>query len=100
MSDDSKTPIEAEAAGDETAVVEWQGITFEVPRNRGDWSLDAELAARADDPIAFVQAMVSPEAFADLRAKQPRNKDVADLGAKIVAALGFSDSGESPASSD
>ena len=101
MSDTPSTKaVEAEAAGETTVTVEWRDLSFDVPRDRADWPLDAELAARADDPIAFVQAMVSPDQFADLRAQRPTNRDVAELGAKIIDALGFSSTGESAASSD
>lgn len=91
---DTTLPIEAEAAGEQTATVEWRDLSFEIPRERGDWPLDAELALRADDPIAFAQAIMPAEAFETLRASKPKNRDVADLSGAIVQALGFKDTGE------
>lgn len=96
---DDKTPIEAEAAADPTVAVEWRGLSFEVPRDRADWPLDAELAARHGDTVAFCQAIMDAETFAALRLLQPKNRDVAELADEIVKALGFKDAGESPASS-
>lgn len=110
-----QAPAAAEAADEKHATVKWpiperllvdakkdapRELVAEIPRNRGDWTLDAELAVRYDDPIAFVNAMLSAEQFNTLRALKVTNNEVAELAEAMYAALGFSDSGESPASSD
>ena len=111
MSDNDKTPIEAEAAGDDTLTVTWdyparikpkgkKALKFTIPASRGDWPLEAELAVRDGDDFGLVLALLPESDFAAVRELKPTSGEVATISVAIAQALGFGNTGESAASSD
>lgn len=111
MSETTKTPIEAEAAGDETLTVTWdyperikpkgkKSLKFTIPASRADWPFEADLALREDDSLGLVVALLPDDKLTELRALKPTSGEVASISLAVAAALGFADAGESPASSD
>lgn len=111
MSETDKTPIEAEAAGDDTLTVTWdfperikpkgkKALKFTIPANRADWPFEADMALREDDSLGLVVALLPADKLAELRALKPTSGEVASISDSVADALGFADAGESSASSD
>lgn len=89
----------AEANDESTVTVEWRDLKFDLPTDRDEWPAEAALALEDGKYLAAVRALVPPDQFAALMATGPKVKDLTSLTEAVASALGFSDAGESPASS-
>jgi len=95
----SEEAIQAEAEGAETATVRWRNLTpFEVPRYRMDWPFAAVVAAEQEQWPTFLHELLPDRTLAEFRSLRPTQRDAMDLLNAVSDALGFADSGESPAS--
>lgn len=95
----SEKAVKAEAQGDETVTVKWRDLDeFEVPTDRDAWPFEAHLALEESKFFVVLRELLPPRTLAQFRATRPTGKDAADLFNAIAEALGFSDSGESSAS--
>ena len=90
----------AEAKGEKTAVIEWRGHRFEVPREYDDWSVDLIESLEEGKGVGIVRGAIGPEGWREFKATNPKRRDLDDLTDAIVKALGFDEAGESSASSD
>lgn len=90
MSDATK----AEATDEPTVSVKWRELSFDVPRDREEWSFDAVLAFEDGKAFVAIRELLTPDDFAEFRALKPKAKDAAALLDSIADAMGFKDSGE------
>lgn len=92
------TARRGEATSD-TATVEFRGHTFTVPRDLDDMSVDFMESVEEGKTVGIVRGALGPRQWRQVRTMNLTMRELAPLADKIAAALGFADSGESPASS-
>lgn len=95
----SEDAIKAEANGDETVVIEWRDLKFDLPLDRSEWSFEAGLALEDGKYLTAIRELLQPEQFEAFLATKPKAKDAGEIIERIVSALGAKSAGESPASS-
>lgn len=78
---------------------EFRGHEFKVPLDRDEWSLDFLEAIEDGKAAGTVRGALGAEQWQTVKGLDLKVKDLAELGDKIAAVLGFGSPGESPASS-
>lgn len=91
----SNEALKAEAAGESAAEFEFQGETFKVDRDQNEWSVDLLESIEEGKAVGIVRGALGPAQWRTVKAMNPKGRDLAELTEKIVAAMGFSDAGES-----
>lgn len=97
MSEDIR---KAEAQGGATADVEFRGHTFTVSREYDDFSVDLLESLEEGKTVGIVRGALGPKQWRIVRGMNLKARDLAELMEAISDAMGFSDSGNSAASSD
>lgn len=96
MSDEAR---KAEASGESTATVEFRGETFTVPTEYDDFSLDFLEALEDGRTIGIVRGALGPVQWRVVKAMSLTARDLGPLADKIAEAMGFTNAGNSAASS-
>ena len=90
----------AEARGEATAEVKFRGHTFTVSREYDDFSVDLLESLEEGKTVGIVRGALGPKQWRVVRGMNLKARDLAELMEAISDAMGFSDSGNSAASSD
>lgn len=93
----TETARKAEANGQQ-ATLEFRGETFSVPTEYDDLSVDFLEALEDGKSVGIIRGALGPEQWQVVKAMQLKARDLAELGDRIAAAMGFS-AGNSEASS-
>ena len=94
MPEDHKKPAaQIEAEGTELTSVEWGGLTFTVPTDPDDFSVDAIMAAEKGKVFTSLELVLGPKQWAEFMKTKPVRRDGIDLNNAITKALGLGDSG-------
>ena len=88
----------AEAAGEKTAEVVFREHTFTVSVDYDEWSVDFVESLEEGKSVGICRGALGPAQWRKVRAMGLKMKDLSDLADAIASALGFGDSGNSPAS--
>jgi hypothetical protein len=97
MSEDVR---KAEAKGETVATVEFRGQTFTVSREYDDMTVDFMESIEEGKSVGIVRGALGPDQWRVVKAMNLKMRDLSELADKIAAAMGFTSSGESAASSD
>lgn len=90
-----KTAVQAEADGDPTVDVEWEGLTFTVPASVDDWPIAALDHYEMDRGLAFLRELLGAKQFAQFTAGGNRKaRDANSLAAAIQKKAGYGEPGE------
>lgn len=92
--DHTKPAVQIEAERDQTADVQWRGLTFTVPADPDDWTVETTLAFEDGHAANGVRLMIGPDQWKELMATKPRNRDLGDLFDTIAKTLGLGDSSD------
>lgn len=92
-------PRQAEARGESTATLEFRGETFTVPTEYDDFSLDFIEALEDGRTIGIVRGALGDAQWRVVKSMDLKARDLAPLADAIAAAMGFTDAGNSTASS-
>lgn len=84
----------AEADDETTAIVEWRGHKFTVPRKYDDWSVDFVESLEEGKSVGIVRGALGPAQWATVRQMNLKILELDDLAGGIAQALGFASSGE------
>jgi hypothetical protein len=96
----SEAARKAEANGEPTATVEFRGETFTVPLEYDDLSIDFTEALEDGRSVGVVRGALGPAQWRVVKAMNLKNRDLGELSDAIAEAMGFTDAGNSKASSD
>lgn len=98
---EAKSPVQAEAEGDEMVTVAFHGEDFTIPRDPDKWSFEARCAIDDNSKqTVILRELIGPEQSARLRAIRVDGRgltmeELAPLFTDIAASLGFSSMGNS-----
>lgn len=101
--DDSRAKEQArkaEANGAKTATVQFRGSTFTIPLEYDDFSVDLIESLEEGKVVGIIRGALGRQQWAQVRNMQLRIRDLTPLMDEITRAMGFTDAGESQASSD
>ena len=88
LSEASEAALAEVVADSKPTIVEWRGLTFEVPPPHR-WVFRYQLAVRRDDLAGMVEAIIGPEQTDVLAASDNTDADdIADLMKALVDAQG------------
>lgn len=90
----------AEANGHKTATVTFRGFTFTIPLEYDEFPVDLIESLEEGKTVGIIRGALGPRQWAHVRNMQLRIKELTPLMEEITQAMGFTDAGESPASSD
>ena len=96
----SEETRKAEAKGESVALVEFRGQTFEVSRDYDDYTVDLLESLEEGKTVGIVRGALGPKQWRIVRGMNLKARDLAVLMEAISDAMGFSDAGNSAASSD
>ena len=91
--DHKKTAAQIEAEGIPTTDVEWRGLTFTVPTDPDDWSVEAVQAFERGRNFVGLETVLGPKQWAEFMKTKPRKRDGMDVFDAIAASLGLDNSG-------
>jgi hypothetical protein len=91
-------PREAEATG-QPGTFEFRGETFTVSRERDAWTMDFLESMEEGKAVGIIRGALGPQQWRIVKAMNLTVKDADELSDLIATAMGFSDAGESQASS-
>lgn len=90
----------AEANGQTIAAFEYRGHTFTVSRDQNEWPLDFIEAAEDGHGVGMIRGALGPAQWRVVKGMGLKRPDVDELANTLAAAMGFTDAGESAASTD
>lgn len=90
---DRKPAAQAEAEGDGTLTVEWEGHEFTIPASADDWSARTTLAFEEGKAVSGVRGILGTKQFASLMEGDPNNRQIGELYDLIAEVMGL-DAGE------
>ncbi|WP_410877357.1 hypothetical protein [Nocardia sp. A7] len=91
--DRARSAVEREARGVETAAVDYDGETYEIPADVLDWSLDATIAFEEGRAVTAMRTLLGPKQFRTLMSKGYTNREFQALFDLLAKAGGFETSG-------
>jgi hypothetical protein len=89
--DHKKSAAQIEAEGIAMLDVEWRGLTFTLPSDPDDWSVQAISAAEKGQSFTSLELILGPKQWADFMKTKPTRRDGLDLNAAFTKALGMGD---------
>lgn len=96
------TVIEAEARGDDTVEIEWEGLSLTIPASIEDWDLEVMEAFESGQLTVALRGLLGERGYAGIKAafrdrhgRGIKVGDVRSLGDVIADTYGFDGPGES-----
>lgn len=99
MSNTQKPARQAEANGN-TTTVDFRGQKFTIPLDYDDFTVDFLESIEEGKTVGIVRGALGTRQWQRVRSMNLKIKELAPLAEDIAKAMGFADTGESPASSD
>lgn len=86
-------PRENEAT-DQPGTVEFRGLTFTVPLERDDWSVDFLESLEEGKSVGIVRGAIGPDGWRLAKTLDLKVRDLNELADLIAKAMGFGSTGE------
>lgn len=91
---DHKSPAQRDAEGAEVVEIEHNGVTYTIPADADDWTVETTLAFEEGKAMSGIRGVLGPKQWATYLKSKPVNADARDLFDKIAEAVGMETAGE------